>query len=173
MNEELSPTEAPLPLEAPFRSEAMDIAPEWIDYNCHLNMAYYLVLFDRGVDQLWEKIGLGPRYRAERGFTTYTAEAHIRYLREVRPSDRVIVTLQIVDHDEKRLHLWQEMHHADEGWCAATCETLALHVDQSGPKVAPMPEDIRTRVAAVAAAHAALPRPEALGRPMGIRRKPR
>ncbi len=159
-----------LSFEAPFRTARRAIAPEWIDYNGHLNMAYYLVLFDQALDQLWEAVGLGPDYRKARGCTTYTAEAHIRYLREVKPSDEVIVTLQLVDHDEKRLHLWEEMRHAEEGWCAATCETLLLHVDQSGPKVAPMPEDLRARIDALAAAHAALPRPEALGRPMGIHR---
>ncbi len=171
MTEPTATSDTPPLLEAPFRTGVMKIAPEWIDYNGHLNMAYYLVLFDQGLDQLWEAVGLGPDYRRERGFTTYTAEAHIRYLRELKPSDEVIVTLQLVDHDEKRLHLWEEMRHAEEGWCAATCETLLLHVDQSGPRVVPMPEDLRTRINALAASHAALPRPEALGRPMGIRRR--
>ena len=154
---------------APFRSGEMTVLPEWIDFNGHLNMAYYNVLFDQGVDQAYGEIGLGPEYQRT-GCTTYVAEFHVCYLRELHKGDRVYTTFQLLDHDEKRFHSFQELWHVD-GWLAATAEGLTLHVDQSGPRVAPMPEDILTRLDAMRRSHANLPKPAQAGRSIGIRRK--
>ncbi|APH72257.1 thioesterase family protein [Aquibium oceanicum] len=155
---------------APFLSSIMELEQNWIDYNGHLNMAYYNVLFDRGADQAYELLGMGPTYAAERRLTSYTAEAHVCYVREIHLGDRVECTFQLLDCDEKRLHSFQELRHVD-GWLSATCEVLMLHVDMAGPKVAPFPPDIREKVEAMRAAHAGLPRPERAGRTIGIRRK--
>ena len=66
---------------APFVSSVMRIEPHWIDYNGHLNMAYYNVLFDRAVDETYELIGVGADYVVSRAHSAYTAEVHVRYLR--------------------------------------------------------------------------------------------
>ena len=153
----------------PFRSSEMKVLPEWIDFNGHLNMAYYNVLFDQGVDQAYGDIGLGPEYQRT-GCTTYVAEFHVCYLRELHEGDRVYTTFQLLDHDEKRFHSFQELWHVD-GWLAATAEGLTLHVDQSGPRVAPMPDHILTRLDAMRQNHAKLPTPAQAGRRIGIRRK--
>jgi acyl-CoA thioester hydrolase len=79
-------------------------------------------------------------------------------------------TFHLLDHDTKRFHSFQELYHED-GWLAATGEGLTLHVDLGGPRVAPMPEDVQARVAAMAQAHASLPTPEGVGRRIGISRK--
>jgi acyl-CoA thioester hydrolase len=153
----------------PFRSSEMKVLPEWIDFNGHLNMAYYNVLFDQGVDQAYGEIGLGPEYQRT-GCTTYVAEFHVCYLRELHEGDRVYTTFQLLDHDEKRFHSFQELWHVD-GWLAATAEGLTLHVDQSGPRVAPMPQHILTRLEEMRRIHAQLPKPAQAGRSIGIRRK--
>ncbi|MDZ5698188.1 thioesterase family protein [Chelativorans sp. M5D2P16] len=158
------------PVAAPHMSSAFEIEKDWIDYNGHLNMAYYNVLFDRATDELWVKLGLGPEYARTRRLTTYTAEIHVCYVRELHLGDRVTASWQLLDHDEKRLHAFQGLYHSD-GWLAATCESIALHVDMAGPKVAPFPPDIRERVERVWAAHAHLPRPERAGRAIGVRRR--
>jgi Predicted thioesterase len=158
------------PIGAPHISRIFDIEEEWIDYNGHLNMAYYTVLFDRASDEVSERLGMGPAYAKARRLTTYTAEIHICYVRELHLSDRVTATWQLLDHDEKRLHAFQELRHVD-GWLAATCESLTLHVDMGGPKVTPFPPDVAARIDTVAKAHAALPRPERAGRAVGIRRR--
>lgn len=152
-------------IPAPFRSRALSLESSWIDYNGHLNLAYYHVLFDRGLDEVFDAIGLGERYRERTGFTTYTAEAHVRYLKEVPPGARVIVTTQIVGLDAKRLHLFQEMRHTD-GWLAATLENLSLSIDQRGetPKVSPFPDETFASVRAAFDAHAGLSRPAELCR---------
>lgn len=157
-------------IAAPFVSRVMEVEKDWIDYNGHMNMAYYNVLFDRGGDEVLDLIGAGAAYAKERGFTTYTAETHLCYVRELHLGDKVTVTYHLVDRDEKRLHVYQEIRHAD-GWLAATLESLALHVDMSGPKVAPFPADVMANVDAIWAAHAELPTPERAGRSIGIKRK--
>ena len=157
-------------LAAPFVSRVMDIQPDWIDYNGHLNMAYYNVLFDKCSDEAFELMGMGPDYAKERRLTVYTAEVHVCYVQELHLGDRVTATFHLLDHDEKRMRSYQEIHHID-GWLAATSEALTLHIDMSGPKVAPFPADVLAKVEAMRAAHAGLPMPERAGRSIGIKRK--
>ena len=159
-----------MPIPVPFTSSVMEIRKEWIDYNGHLNMAYYNVLFDQCSDQAFELMGMGPDYAKERRLTCYTAEVHICYVRELHLDHQIVSTLQILDHDEKRIRFFQELRHVD-GWLAATSENLILHVDMDGPKVAPFPADIMEKVDVMAAAHAVLPAPERAGRSIAIRRK--
>lgn len=152
----------------PYSSSVMAVLPEWIDFNGHMNMAYYNVLFDTAVDEVYEKIGFGPAYQ-KTGFTTYVAEFHVCYLQELKLDDQVNVTFHVVDFDEKRIHTYQEIWHQD-GWCAATAEGMVLHVDQSGPKVAPMPQHILDQVKAHHSAAASLPASAKIGRRIGIKR---
>jgi acyl-CoA thioester hydrolase len=157
-------------IPAPFVSRVMEIEKEWIDYNGHLNMAYYNVLFDRCADEACELMGLGPNYARERKLTIYTAEVHVCYVQELHLGHSVTVTFHLLDHDDKRIRAYQEIRHVD-GWLAATSELLSLHVDMAGPRVAPFPADIMQKVEAFADAHKHLPMPERAGRSIGIRRK--
>lgn len=152
-----------------FLSPVLQVEPAWIDYNGHLNMAYYSVLFDRGVDALWDKIGFGANYRETRGGTSYAAEFHIRYLREIHQGDNVRVSFQLLDHSDKSWHFHQELIHQD-GWVSATGEGLGLHIDTSGPKVAAMPADILAQFETLMQAQRDLPVPDHIGRQMAIRR---
>jgi acyl-CoA thioester hydrolase len=152
----------------PFLSSVMRIEPQWIDYNGHLNMAYYNVLFDRAIDELWLQLGIGPAYMKERQGSTFTAECHVRYLREIQLDDPVQVAVLLVGADEKRLHTFEELRHATEGWLSATSENMTLHVDMAARKTAPFPPDIRARIAAVADAHRSIGRPEGIGRKIAM-----
>jgi acyl-CoA thioester hydrolase len=156
-------------MDSLFRSSRTQVRQEWIDYNGHMNMAYYAVLFDEAADEIYPFIGFGPEYQ-KTGFTTFTAEFHICYLRELHLGDTVTVTLQLIDYDEKRFHTYQEIWHED-GWCAATGEAMGLHVDQSGPRVAPMPPVVLSQLEKLKTAHAAAPRPERAGRSIGLPRR--
>ena len=84
---------------APFVSSVMAVEPAWIDYNGHLNMAYYNVLFDRAVDEAFELLGCGLDYVRTRKHSCFTAEVHVRYLRELHAGDPVRVTFQLIDFD--------------------------------------------------------------------------
>jgi acyl-CoA thioester hydrolase len=149
---------------APFLASVMQIEPQWIDYNGHLNMAYYNVLFDRGIDQMWLELGIGPEYMKERNGSTFTVECHVRYLREVHLGDPLQVSVYLIAADDKRLHTFEELRHATEGWLSATSENMTLHVDMGTRKTAPFPPDIATRIRSVIEAHSAVPRPDGVGR---------
>ena len=138
----------PLP-PAPFLSSVMQIEPQWIDYNGHLNMAYYNVMFDRAIDEMWLQLGIGPGYMKERHGSTFTAECHVRYLREIHLGDPVQISVYLLAADEKRLHTFEELRHATEGWLSATSENMTLHIDMNARKTAPFPPDIRARIEAV------------------------
>src|ERR1700686_5359365 len=141
----------------PFLASVMQIEPQWIDYNGHLNMAYYNVMFDRAIDELWLKLGIGPGYMRERQGSTFTAECHVRSLRGIHLGDPVQVSILLVAADPKRLHTFEERRHAPEGWLSATSENMTIHIDMKARKAAPFPPDIRARIQEVADVHAAIP----------------
>ena len=89
----------------------MNVRPEWIDYNGHMNMAYYSVIFDEAADQIYPDLGFGPTYQ-KTGCTTYTGEFHIRYLRELHLNDRVTPMPQAILDRVRALHA----AHAPLGW---------------------------------------------------------
>jgi len=92
-------------------------------------------------------------------------------LREIHLGDPVQISVYLLGHDEKRLHTFEELRHATEGWLSATSENMTLHMDMKARKVAPFPPDIRTRIEAVVASHAAVPRPEGTGRTVAMPKK--
>jgi len=149
---------------APFVSSVMRIEPHWIDYNGHLNMAYYNVLFDRAVDEVYEVLGLGLDYVKATQRSTFTAEVHVRYLRELLVDAPVRVTFRLLAFDLKRMHYFEELFHAEEGWLSATSENMALNVDLTVKKTAPFPGNVMARLAQMKAAHDRLPLPDGIGR---------
>jgi acyl-CoA thioester hydrolase len=149
---------------APFISSVMRVEPAWIDYNGHLNMAYYNVLLDRAVDEVFELLGCGLDYVKTRGHSCFTVEAHVRYLRELHAEAPVRVTFQLLDYDQKRMHYFEQLLHADEGWVSATSENMSLHVDMAARRTAPFPDAITAALARMKSMHAGLPRPPGVGR---------
>jgi acyl-CoA thioester hydrolase len=149
---------------APFVSSVMRVEGAWIDYNGHLNMAYYNVLFDRAVDEVFELLGCGLDYVKTRKHSCFTAEVHVRYLRELHEGDPVRVTFQLLGHDDKRMHYFEQLFHAEEGWVSATSENMSLHVDMQAKRTAAFPPEVSQHLAKMRAAHGRLPVPEAAGR---------
>jgi len=163
--------DAPKTYAAPYVSSVMTVEPQWIDHNGHLNMAYYNVLFDRGADEAFAALGMGPVYLKRRGLSSMTAEVHVRYLREIHAGTPVRVTCQLLGADAKRVHFFQELRHAEDGFLSATSEVMLLHVDMAVRKVAPFPDDIAANIARMLKAHAALPRPAGAGRRIAMPEK--
>jgi acyl-CoA thioester hydrolase len=153
---------------APIVSSIMQVQPAWIDHNGHLNMAYYNVLFDRAADEAFELAGIGVPYVRARNLSFFAAEVHLRYLHEIHIETPVRATFQLLDYDGKRLHFFQQLFHASEGWVSATSENLALHVDLAKKKTTPFPADVLAMLEKLKASHGLLPRPEAAGRRVGI-----
>ncbi len=157
-------------MSTPHRSSFLTVEPQWIDHNGHLNMAYYNVLFDRGADELFAKFGVTLESIKATQRSTFSAEFHVCYLRELHEGDQVYVVSQLLDMDEKRFHFFQELYHED-GWLSATGEGLGLHIDLTGPKVAPARPETLAAMQEILTEHQTLPRPERAGRRIGIPRK--
>lgn len=147
------------------------VSSDWIDYNGHLNMAYYNVLFDRGVDAAFETFGLGPDYVTARNMSFFTMEAHTCYLGEIGAGDQTVTTFQIIDHDEKRVHYFEELYRLSDGLLSATSEQLAMHVDMAQRKSAPFPDDVSERIKETATSHQVISKPDRAGRAIGIRKR--
>lgn len=147
-----------------FVSSEMVVEPAWIDYNGHLNMAYYHVLLDRASDEFWLQFGLGSDYVKVSGHSTFAAECHIRYLKELRVNDPVRVTIYLVAADAKRLHTFRELHHAGEGWLAAASENMSLHVDLKQRKVVPFRDETQALLQQTVAKHRQAGLPDGIGR---------
>ena len=155
-------------IEAPIDLHRETVRPEWIDYNGHMNVAFYVLAFDHATDRLMDALGLDEAYRRRTGWSLFALEQHVVYLAELRERDPLRVSCQLLDHDAKRLHFFLRMYHADRGYLAATSEILALHVDLAARRGRDFPPDIAAQLARVAVAHGALERPEQAGRVIGI-----
>lgn len=155
-------------IQAPLLLWRETVRPEWIDYNGHMNVAYYVLILDHGVDALWEYLGIGRAYRAAKTGSTFAVEAHVTYAHELLEGVGVRVESRLVGFDEKRIHHYHELYHETDGFLAASAEFLSLHVDLNTRKVTPFPTDVQARLAEVRVAHDALPRPNRLGRAIRV-----
>jgi len=156
-----------LSLPQPFRAT---VRPEWIDYNGHLNEAYYVLIFSHATDALIDWIGMDGAFRQASGLTVYTLETHVCYLDEVHAGADVDVATRLLDLDAKRMHLFHQMSRADGGQALCTAEMLMACVDSRGPRTAPFPERTAMRLGELHAAERAQPWPERAGRAIAIRR---
>jgi acyl-CoA thioester hydrolase len=151
-----------------WRSHACTIALDWVDYNGHMNVAYYVLVFDRGTDWVLDRLGLDEAYRQRTGCSVFVAEAHVTYEREVMAGERVTVSSRILDFDGKRLILFHDMADAETGRRVATNEVLCLHVDLNYRRATAFPEPAARAIGDALALHRRLPRPAAAGRAIGI-----
>ncbi len=143
----------------------------WIDYNGHMNMAYYNVAFDRGVDYLFDQLGIGVAYVESSSASLFTLEAHVHYIGELKLHDAFEIHVQLLDFDAKRIHFVEQMFHVQEGYLAAVSENMVMHVDMNTRRSAPFPDEVQQRLETLMADHAPLDVPPQVGKVMGIRRK--
>jgi acyl-CoA thioester hydrolase len=155
--------------QAPISRWQERVLPEWLDYNGHMNVAYFVLIFDHGTDAFYPLIGLGKPYREHTGKSTFAVETHITYRRELSVGEEVRVTTQLLGFDTKRIHYFHTMWHADKGHQMATLEQLALHVDLTNRKVEPMPQQSQDLLQQMWETHQALARPKEVGSVIAIR----
>ena len=155
-------------IEAPFDRYRDMVRSDWVDHNRHMNMGYYLVVFDFATDEFLSWVGLDAAHRRAQQVTTFCLEAHVTYHREVGAGDPLRLTTQLLAHDEKRIHYIHAMYHAAEGYLAATNELMSLHVSEVTRRGAPMAPTVLDRLARIQNAHDALPRPPQAGRTIGL-----
>ena len=111
------------------------VQSEWADYNRHMNLAFYIHLFDSAWETLLEKFNIGEESAINQKRTTFAVESHTTYDKEVRVGDEVDLSLLFLDHDKKRLVYKLEMKHKQEQYLASTTEVCSLYVDLNVRKV--------------------------------------
>jgi acyl-CoA thioester hydrolase len=111
------------------------IIKEWTDYNGHMNVAYYVRVFDIAADIMLDNFKMGGESAKKDKRTTFVAEMHTNYYQEVKLDEEVDSHLTFVDHDKKRIHYKLSMFHKEKKYLAATNEVLSLYVDLNLRKV--------------------------------------
>ena len=111
------------------------IINEWTDYNNHMNLSYYILLFDMGAEQILSKFHMGEYSAKTTKKSTMVVETHTTYNNEVKEGDEVEINLSYFDHDKKRLHYKLEMYEKNKKTLSATTELLALYIDLNIRKV--------------------------------------
>ncbi len=156
----------PLPerLDAPLVTARFDVLPDWLDYNGHMTEARYLHACTLTTDAFLDLIDARLNHVAQ-GFSYYSAETHVRHLAEGKLGDRLTGSVQVLHADDKRIHVWVRIERGDD--LLATIEQMLLHVDMKAARACPAPRRVLDRLDPIAAAHAALPRPEGAGRHVG------
>ena len=146
------------------------VVPEWIDINGHMNVAYYVLAFDKAVDDLWAQLGITDEYIRSGAGTTFAVECHVTYQRELREGDPYVVTSEILAYDEKRIHQFQRMYHAQEKFLSATAEWMNLHVSLATRRVSPWPDFALRALDELTAGQSATALPKEAGKKMAIAR---
>lgn len=140
------------------------VRAEWIDANGHMNLAYYIVIFDHATDVAFDALDIGTLYRERTGNSSFIVETHTLYEREAKEGERLWVATRLLGADAKRVHLFHEMFRANTDERVAAHELLALHIDMRTRRTAPFPPDRQTALAAVVKAQADRPLPNGVGR---------
>lgn len=151
-------------LTRPLPVLAQVVPPDWADYNGHMTEARYLDAFGRATDRVMALVGCDGAYVAA-GLSFFTAETHICHLAETRIGDPIRVETQLLAAPGRKMHLFHRMWSGDS--LRATGEHMLIHVSLDTRRACPYGAPVAERLAAVAAGHAALPRPEQAGRAVG------
>lgn len=112
------------------------IINEWTDYNNHMNLSYYILVFDKAAEKILSKFNMGEEAAIKTKRSTMVVETHTTYNNEVKEDDNVDVYLSYCDHDKKRLHYKLEMYEKSKNILSATTEVLALYINLELRKVA-------------------------------------
>ena len=148
------------------------VPTDWIDYNGHTNDSRYVQLSSEAVDAFMRFIGVDEAYLSA-GRSYYTVESHVSYLGQSGAGDRLRADILLLDHDDKRFHVFVPMYRRnddDSEDLVATAEHLLLHVDTRGPRVTAAEPAVVAVLDVIAAAHAGIARPELAGRHVGAPR---
>jgi acyl-CoA thioester hydrolase len=144
------------------------VAPEWVDYNGHMNDAEYARVFSLAVEALMDHIGLDAPGRDRHGYTLYTLETHLCYRREAHEGQPLGVTVMLLDRDAKRLHLFFELLD-EEGNLLASSEQMLMGMNRESGRPDAFPAPVADAIAALPSADAGA-WPALAGRTIGMRR---
>ena len=142
----------------------------WVDYNGHMNVAYYVLVFDHATDALLDFAGLNHTHREKTQNSVFVVESHLTYEKEVMEGDELRVTTQILDMDAKRLHIFHRMHLIDNNDLVATNELMILSVNLTTRKVSPFADKVAANLNRIMLSQKLIPSPLQAGQSIGIRK---
>lgn len=145
------------------------VRPEWVDYNGHMNVAFYVLVFDHGTDAFFDLVGMGDGYRRQTHSSDFVVESHISYLGEVMEGDPLQVGTLLFGFDQKRLHLFHHMYHAKTGDLCATNELMIVHVDMDTRRSGPFPKNVVDNLQAYFERQPPFSRPRQAGSVIGLK----
>ena len=140
------------------------VLTDWVDYNGHMNVAYYVLIFDHATDVLLNHVGLNEEYRNRTSESVFVVESHIAYTQEVLEGTKVEIETLVLDLDDKRLHIFMIMREIGSGTTAATIEIMILHVNLNTRKSSPFPTQIKLELKQLIEKHSSLIQPSQIGR---------
>ncbi|MGH7152528.1 MAG: thioesterase family protein [Acetobacteraceae bacterium] len=140
------------------------VRPEWIDSNGHMNLAYYIVVFDHATDLVFDFLDIGAAYRYQTGNSCFVVETHTLYQHEVVEHEQLRVTTRLLGIDDKRLHVFHEMYRFGADERVAAHEIMCVNIDMRTRRTAPFPPDRRATLAAAVREEAKLALPSGVGR---------
>ena len=146
------------------------VRQEWVDEYDHMNLAYYVLICDEATYEFWNLVNDYRSLPDRNGMEYAVVETHVNYIQEVRLSDPLIVTTQLIDFDDKRFHIFHELSHANENFVSATNEVMALGFNLEKRGVQPFSELVYVEISKLFDSHKRLPRPRNTGRSIGISR---
>ena len=145
------------------------VQSDWVDYNGHMNVAYYVLVFDHATDALLDILNMGADYRLQTNSSDFVVESHVTYVREVVENDPLQVASLLLGFDDKRLHLFHHMYHGESGKLCATNELMLVHVDMTSRRSAPFPPLVRDGLEAFSNNQQPFQRPVQSGSVIGIK----
>ena len=157
----------------PFKSKNSKVQKEWIDYNGHMNVAYYTLKFDEAIDEFLEsEVGVGPSFIKKNQQGSYALQTQYRYLSELILNDGFLVTIFVADFALKKMHLILTMIDLTGQKIFATCETIMVNVDLEKRKSCDYPEFVQVKLKQLYNASENVRQSTVIGHPIGLRNNP-
>jgi carnitine 3-dehydrogenase len=147
------------------------VRPEWVDYNGHMTDSRYLQVFGDATDVLWRSVGVDDAYRRS-GRALYTVESHVTHAAEAKALEPLYVLTRLLSVDDKRVHVFQELHRRRDDVLVATGEHMYLHVDTEAGKASVMDPSVREKLEKIRATQPGLAVPAQVGRHVGMPVRP-
>ncbi len=145
------------------------VKPEWVDEYDHMNLAYYVLVCDEATYEFWKLVNSYRSLEERNGLEYAVVETHVNYIREVRLGDPLIVSTQLLGHDEKRFHIFHTLSHAEEKFVAATNEVMALGFNLDLRGIQPFSDSVQENISQLFAEQKLLPKPSNAGRSIRLK----
>jgi acyl-CoA thioester hydrolase len=152
----------------PFSGYQSCVQPDWIDFNGHMNVAYYVLAFDQATDMFNSNLGLGPDYSRDTRRSVFVVAMNTTYKRQLKQDMLISCTTQLIEFESNKMRIYHQMFNADEGFLAATSELIMVHVDLETGRSCPFQPPALKSLQSMARQHQSLAIPDGVGRVLAL-----